>query len=222
MVHTNNLGRELSKIRCSEVLSFWGSLFSGPCSASCVNKVTSGVKLPILMLMVANGRSVMVCKCGWYSLNLPSHYSLLQFPSHLYQHSLLHMTYVSWYTTHTNIVCMPHMNIQTLYALYEHTTHTKFVCLIWTLNFAYYILATYADLVYCIWTTLNVFSVPAGGSSGSAVAGAVQVAKGLKKGQRVVAILPDSIRNYLWVHLPAQTSCSSWTNLASYPDHIQD
>lgn len=64
-------------------------------------------------------------------------------------------------------------------------------------NFAYYILATYADLVYCIRTTLNVFSVPAGGSSGSAVAGAVQVAKGLKKGQRVVAILPDSIRNYL-------------------------
>jgi len=38
---------------------------------------------------------------------------------------------------------------------------------------------------------------PAGGSSGTAVAAAVKVAKGLKKGQRVVAILPDSIRNYL-------------------------
>lgn len=115
------------------------------------------------------------------------------------------------------------MNIQTLYALNIWTYSTYQLCMPhMNTNFAYYILATYTDLVYCIRTTLNVFSVPAGGSSGSAVAGAVQVAKGLKKGQRVVAILPDSIRNYLWVHLPAQTSCSSWTNLASYPDHIQD
>ena len=36
-----------------------------------------------------------------------------------------------------------------------------------------------------------------GGSSGSAVWGAMQVAGTLKKGQRCLAILPDSIRNYL-------------------------
>lgn len=36
-----------------------------------------------------------------------------------------------------------------------------------------------------------------GGSSGSAVWGALQVAKRLKKGQKCLIILPDSIRNYL-------------------------
>jgi cystathionine beta-synthase len=36
-----------------------------------------------------------------------------------------------------------------------------------------------------------------GGSSGSAVWAALQVAAGMKPGQRVVVILPDSIRNYL-------------------------
>ena len=36
-----------------------------------------------------------------------------------------------------------------------------------------------------------------GGSSGSAVWGALQAAKHLKKGQRCLIILPDSIRNYL-------------------------
>ena len=36
-----------------------------------------------------------------------------------------------------------------------------------------------------------------GGSSGSAVWAAVQAAKSLKKGQRCLVILPDSIRNYL-------------------------
>lgn len=36
-----------------------------------------------------------------------------------------------------------------------------------------------------------------GGSSGSAVAAAVKAAKKLKKGQRCVVILPDSIRNYM-------------------------
>ncbi|MFH1851899.1 MAG: pyridoxal-phosphate dependent enzyme [Candidatus Neomarinimicrobiota bacterium] len=36
-----------------------------------------------------------------------------------------------------------------------------------------------------------------GGSSGTVVWGALQAAKGLKKGQKCVAILPDSIRNYL-------------------------
>ncbi len=36
-----------------------------------------------------------------------------------------------------------------------------------------------------------------GGSSGSAVWGALQVAKKLKKGQRCLIILPDGIRNYL-------------------------
>lgn len=46
-----------------------------------------------------------------------------------------------------------------------------------------------------------------GGSSGSAVWAALQAAKGLKKGQRCLVILPDSIRNYLtkfvddkWMH----------------------
>ena len=36
-----------------------------------------------------------------------------------------------------------------------------------------------------------------GGSSGAAVCAALQVAKGMRQGQRVVVILPDSIRNYL-------------------------
>ncbi|KAI1899783.1 hypothetical protein AGOR_G00065300 [Albula goreensis] len=36
-----------------------------------------------------------------------------------------------------------------------------------------------------------------GGSSGTAMAAAVKVAKGLKEGQRCVVILPDSIRNYM-------------------------
>lgn len=46
-----------------------------------------------------------------------------------------------------------------------------------------------------------------GGSSGSAVWAALQVAKRLKKGQRCLVILPDSVRNYLtkfvdddWMH----------------------
>ncbi|KAI7856624.1 cystathionine beta-synthase [Circinella umbellata] len=36
-----------------------------------------------------------------------------------------------------------------------------------------------------------------GGSSGTAMSAAVQVAKGLKEGQRCVVILPDSVRNYM-------------------------
>jgi cystathionine beta-synthase len=36
-----------------------------------------------------------------------------------------------------------------------------------------------------------------GGSSGAAVAAAMQVCRGMKAGQRVVVLLPDSIRNYL-------------------------
>lgn len=36
-----------------------------------------------------------------------------------------------------------------------------------------------------------------GGSSGSAVWAALQVAKGMKKGQRVLTILPDGVRNYM-------------------------
>lgn len=40
-----------------------------------------------------------------------------------------------------------------------------------------------------------------GGSSGAAMAGALQVAKRLKKGQRCVVILADSIRNYMTKHL---------------------
>lgn len=36
-----------------------------------------------------------------------------------------------------------------------------------------------------------------GGSSGTAMSAAVQVAKGLSEGQRCVVILPDSVRNYM-------------------------
>lgn len=36
-----------------------------------------------------------------------------------------------------------------------------------------------------------------GGSSGSAMHVALQVAKTMKKGQRLVVILPDGIRNYM-------------------------
>eukprot|EP00918_Siedleckia_nematoides_P090650 GHVU01199255.1.p1 GENE.GHVU01199255.1~~GHVU01199255.1.p1 ORF type:complete len:101 (-),score=20.49 GHVU01199255.1:165-467(-) len=36
-----------------------------------------------------------------------------------------------------------------------------------------------------------------GGSSGSAMAGALKIAKTMKKGQRVVVLFPDSIRNYM-------------------------
>ncbi len=36
-----------------------------------------------------------------------------------------------------------------------------------------------------------------GGSSGTAMAAVIQAAKGLKKGQRCVVILPDSVRNYM-------------------------
>lgn len=40
-------------------------------------------------------------------------------------------------------------------------------------------------------------SLLVGGSSGTAMAAAVKVAKELKEGQRCVVILPDSIRNYM-------------------------
>jgi len=36
-----------------------------------------------------------------------------------------------------------------------------------------------------------------GGSSGSAMAGAMEICKDLPEGKRVVVILPDSIRNYM-------------------------
>lgn len=39
--------------------------------------------------------------------------------------------------------------------------------------------------------------VSLGGSSGTAMAAAVKMAKKLKEGQRCVVILPDSIRNYM-------------------------
>jgi len=38
-----------------------------------------------------------------------------------------------------------------------------------------------------------------GGSSGSAMSVAVRAARDLKEGQRCVVILPDSVRNYMWV-----------------------
>lgn len=39
-----------------------------------------------------------------------------------------------------------------------------------------------------------------GGSSGTAMAAAVHIAKELKEGQRCVVILPDSIRNYMYIY----------------------
>jgi len=48
---------------------------------------------------------------------------------------------------------------------------------------------------------LKIEGLLCGGSSGSAMAGAIQAAKKLKKGQRCVVILPDSIRNYMTKHL---------------------
>uniref|UniRef100_A0AAR2LXS6 Cystathionine beta-synthase n=1 Tax=Pygocentrus nattereri TaxID=42514 RepID=A0AAR2LXS6_PYGNA len=46
-----------------------------------------------------------------------------------------------------------------------------------------------------------------GGSSGSAMAAAVKVAKELKEGQRCVVILPDSIRNYMSKFLSDKWMC---------------
>jgi len=40
-----------------------------------------------------------------------------------------------------------------------------------------------------------------GGSSGAAVSAALKAAKSLKKGQRCVVLLPDSVRNYMTKHL---------------------
>lgn len=40
-------------------------------------------------------------------------------------------------------------------------------------------------------------SLIAGGSSGSALYGAVEAARSLKEGQKCVVLLPDSIRNYM-------------------------
>uniref|UniRef100_A0AAQ5YXT8 Cystathionine beta-synthase n=1 Tax=Amphiprion ocellaris TaxID=80972 RepID=A0AAQ5YXT8_AMPOC len=48
-----------------------------------------------------------------------------------------------------------------------------------------------------IFNQLTLFCSVTGGSSGTAMAAAVNVAKELKEGQRCVVILPDSIRNYM-------------------------
>jgi len=53
-----------------------------------------------------------------------------------------------------------------------------------------------------------------GGSSGSAVWGAVQAAKDLKEGQRCVVILPDSIRNYMTKFLR-----DDWLGERSFIEH---
>jgi len=42
-----------------------------------------------------------------------------------------------------------------------------------------------------------IYVITIGGSSGSAMHVALQVAKTMKKGQRLVVILPDGIRNYM-------------------------
>lgn len=50
----------------------------------------------------------------------------------------------------------------------------------------------------CLKATHILYFSLTGGSSGTAMAAAVNVAKELKEGQRCVVILPDSIRNYMW------------------------
>jgi cystathionine beta-synthase len=56
-----------------------------------------------------------------------------------------------------------------------------------------------------------------GGSSGSAVWAAVQIAKELKPGQRLVVILPDSVRNYMTKFLSPE-----WMKLNNFmDDHTQ-
>uniref|UniRef100_A0AAZ3R4U5 Cystathionine beta-synthase n=1 Tax=Oncorhynchus tshawytscha TaxID=74940 RepID=A0AAZ3R4U5_ONCTS len=52
-----------------------------------------------------------------------------------------------------------------------------------------------------------------GGSSGTAMAAAVRVAKDLKEGQRCVVILPDSIRNYIESNDLSAFSLAWWWNL---------
>lgn len=53
-------------------------------------------------------------------------------------------------------------------------------------------------LMCCLKATHILYFSWTGGSSGTAMAAAVNVAKELKEGQRCVVILPDSIRNYMW------------------------
>lgn len=47
------------------------------------------------------------------------------------------------------------------------------------------------------WCLTRLCSPAPGGSSGTAMAAAVRMARELKEGQRCVVILPDSIRNYM-------------------------
>ena len=56
-----------------------------------------------------------------------------------------------------------------------------------------------------------------GGSSGSAVVGALQAAQSLKAGQRCVVVLPDSVRNYMSKHLR-----DSWMAQQGFPDTLPD
>jgi len=69
-----------------------------------------------------------------------------------------------------------------------------------------------------------------GGSSGSAMVAALKVAKKMKKGQRLVVILPDSIRNYMSKHLnndwmitngyyePEETEHTEWWSMKVVAD----
>jgi hypothetical protein len=47
----------------------------------------------------------------------------------------------------------------------------------------------------------------AGGSSGTAMVAALKVAQTMKKGQRLVVILPDSVRNYMTKFLSDDCTC---------------
>ncbi|TPX33877.1 cystathionine beta-synthase [Synchytrium microbalum] len=54
-----------------------------------------------------------------------------------------------------------------------------------------------------------------GGSSGTAMVAALKAAKGLKKGQRVVVLLPDSVRNYMSKFLN-----DDWMKASGFTDEV--
>ena len=62
-----------------------------------------------------------------------------------------------------------------------------------------------------------------GGSSGAAVAAAVKAARSLKAGQRCVVLLPDSIRNYMYViSMSEGLLCNTISRLITLNEHAQE
>jgi cysteine synthase len=56
-----------------------------------------------------------------------------------------------------------------------------------------------------------------GGSCGSALVGAIEVAKRAKEGERIVVVLPDSIRNYL-----TKFVCNNWMGSYGFAAHCKN